>query len=117
MKEQTYNLKIESNVNTTLSVSKRVYFLKVHNVLEDGKIIASFHKEDYVPSGYRDGGSEEFFFQNQVIKMNILEINKCIAKLALKYDTELLSSNEKSRKNIFDSLTQYSKDKKKVIEV
>lgn len=117
MTAKSYRLTINTDVNTACSVFKRAYILTVVDTLDDGTSIASFKSEDYVPNGYVDGGKGKVFFQNKPIKMNLMELNKCISKLALKFDTSVINGTEDSLVTLKKALKKYATEKIELLEI
>ncbi len=117
MTSKNYSVAITSNIKNSGSVFKRVYQLTIHDNLEDNTFIASFKSVDHTPSRLIRGGSEQSHFKNQPIKMDIFQINKCIAKLALTFDTSLTLTKEQSLVNIKADLIKMSNKTVEVLEI
>ena len=84
----TYNLTIESGKNTSSDTFARCYSLTIIKETEKGAIV-NLKAVDIVPSGYQQGGSEVRLLQNALVKFKETEVNKNIAKLALKFDDKV----------------------------
>lgn len=114
----TYNLTIESGKNTSSDTFARRYSLTIIKETDKGSIV-NLKAVDIVPNGYQQGGTEISLLQNALVKFKETEVNKNIAKLALKFDAKLLQvqSYDKGINIIMTKLHEKSKEKVKVIEI
>lgn len=117
-KRESYKLVIETNINTSSSVYQRNYTLFLDKEVSKDTFIGTLISQDITPSGYIDGNSKRYLLQNAPIQLNLMEINKCIAKLALKYDNDIIRRpNEKSISIIRNQLKELSTTEQVVIDV
>lgn len=114
----TYNLTIESGKLTSSDTFARRYSLTIIKETDKGSVV-NLRAVDITPSGYPYSNTEVRLLQNELVKFKETEVNKNIAKLALKFDTKLLQVQDydKGIKIIFDKLYAKSKEKVKAIEI
>jgi hypothetical protein len=84
----TYNLTIESGKVTSSDTFARRYSLTIIKETDKGSVV-NLKAVDIVPSGYQQGGTEVRLLQNALVKFKETEVNKNIAKLALKFDDKV----------------------------
>lgn len=113
-----YNLTLESGVKNSGSTFSRRYTLTVLSESKDG-LVVNFKAVNITPSGYTRGGSEVRILQNTLVKFKEHEVNKNIAKLALKFDTQLhvVQSHDKGIPLIRQQLEEKSKEKVKAVVI
>lgn len=113
-----YNLTLKSGLNTSSSTFARRYTLNVINQTDKGAVV-NFKAVEVTPSGYIQGGTELSLLQNALVKFKDTEVNKNIAKLALKFDTELvrLIKFDKGIAIIKEELERKVKESVKAIEI
>lgn len=119
--DKKFTMKIETGVNSSISIFSRVYVLSILEETENYSII-NFKCYDLVPSGYIEADSEKQFCQNLKIKFKDDNINKNISKLALKFDTSLYQNSwcphlNKSRSLILQKLKDFEKETNFVMEI
>ena len=114
----TYNLTIESGKVSSSDTFSRRYTLTIIKETDKGSVV-DLRAVDITPSGYPYGGTEARLLQNELVKFKETEVNKNIAKLALKFDAKLLQvqNYDKGIKIIFDKLYAKSKEKVKAIVI
>jgi hypothetical protein len=114
----TYNLTLESGVNTSSSTYSRRYTLTILTETDKGTVV-NLKAVDITPSGHQYGGTEVRLLQNALVKFKETEVNKNIAKLALKFDTKLhtVQNYDKGISIIKSQLEVKVKEKVKVIEI
>lgn len=86
-----YTLRINTKLNKAFSTYERRYFMTIHKELPEGMLI-SLRAEDYTESGYCESSTKVQLMQNVLVKFKESDVNKNIAKLALKFDEELNKS-------------------------
>jgi len=113
-----YNLTLKSGVDNSFSTFSRRYTLTILNQTDKGAVV-NFKAVNITPSGHMDGGTEVRLLQNELVKFKETEVNKNIAKLALKFDAKLFQvpNYDKGIGLIFDQLVKKSKEKVKAIEI
>lgn len=114
----TYKLTLESGINTSSSTFARCYSLTIIKETDKGSVV-NLKAIDITPRGYQQGGSEVRLLQNALVKFKETEVNKNIAKLALKFDTKLLQVQhyDKGIQLIREQLDKKAKEKVKAIEI
>lgn len=113
----TYRLTIESGKVTSSDTFARRYTLTVIKETAKGSVV-DLRAVDITPSGYQHGGTEDRLLQNELVKFKDTEVNKNIAKLAVRFDTKLqVQSHDKGIHIIRDQLNKKANEKVKVIEV
>lgn len=114
----TYRLTIESGKVTSSDTFARRYTLTVIKETAKGSVV-DLRAVDITPSGYQHGGTEDRLLQNELVKFKDTEVNKNIAKLAVRFDTKLLQvqTHDKGIHIIRDQLNKKANEKVKVIEV
>jgi hypothetical protein len=114
----TYKLTIESGKVSSYETFARRYTLTVIKETEKGSVV-NLHAIDITPSGHPSGGTESRLLQNELVKFKDTEVNKNIAKLAVRFDPKLLQvqSHDKGIHIIRDQLNKKANEKVKVIEV
>lgn len=113
-----YTLKLKTGMNKSFSTYERRYFMTIHKELPEGMLI-SLRAEDYTESGYCEGSSKVQLMQNTLVKFKESDVNKNIAKLALKFDEELNKSKlQNSTIHIVkEQLEKISKTKTKALVI
>lgn len=91
---KSYKIAIETGVKFFSAVFKREYTLSVESIDGD-QVWLRVSSVDFVPSGYRDGGSnndilDEYFSLKQ-IRSKYDNAKKLLAALAINHDKSLLS--------------------------
>lgn len=114
----TYNLTLESGINTSIATYARRYTLTVLNETDKGTVV-NLKAVEVTPSGYVQGGTEVRLLQNALVKFKETEVNKNIAKLALKFDHKLneFTNYDKGILIIRAELEKKSKEKIKAIVI
>ncbi len=119
--DKRFTMKIETGVNSSISIFSRVYVLSILEEKDNHSII-NFKRYDLVPSGYIDGGSDKILAENLKVKFKTDNINKNISTLALKLDSSLFEISgcpnlNKSRSVIVQKLKAFEKEKDTVLEI
>ncbi len=116
-----FTLKIDTGINECGSIFSRTYILSILKETDSYSIV-NFKRYDTVPTGYIEGGSEIQLSMNLKIKFKDDNINKNIAKLALKLDSSLQKVTgcvalNKSNSAITQKLKVFEKTKDTVMEL
>ncbi len=116
-----FTMQINTGVKFSGAIFSRVYNLYILSETEDYSII-NFDCYNLVPSGYIKGGSQKDLAMNIKVKFNDDNINKNIAKLALKLDKSLYEKTgfkelDISRSTILEKLKEKENTKDTIMEI
>ncbi len=116
-----FTMQIDTGINTSGSIFSRVYNLYILEEKDDYSII-NFDCYNLVPSGFVKGESREDLATNIKVKFKDDNINKNIAKLALKLDKSLYEKTgfkdlERCRSLILAKLKEKEKAKDTIMEI
>jgi len=116
-----FTMKIDTGINTSGSIFSRVYNIDFLIENENYSII-NFTCYNTVPSGFVNGGTRQDLAMNLKVKFKDNNINKNIAKLALKLDKSIYEKTgnpdlNRSRSIILQKLKEFEKSKDKVMVI
>jgi hypothetical protein len=121
MNNKQFSIKLDTGIDTSGAIFSRVYNLNVLVETDDYSII-DFDCYNLVPSGFINGNTRKDLAMNLKVKFKDDNMNKNIAKLAIKLDKSLYETTgfkdlNRSRSIILQKLKEFEKTKDKIMVI